>query len=869
MFARIRGLFRRDAIAGEIHEELEFHVRLRAEDYERAGETRPAAWRLARRRFGNLALWQDRGYDVRGGGVMETVIQDLRYGIRLLVKQPGFSIVAILTLALGIGMTTAIASVIDAAMLRPLPYSHPEELVELLVEVPTADRLGRPQRFGPSVADVEAIRSSPNAPIAVGMWRTISPLAPITDGPEPERLRGYQIDPHYLDLFRIAAIRGRGIQERDTRDGAPPVVMIGYGSWQRRYAGRDDVIGEPLRLDNETAEIIGVLPKNFYRETAIWRPLKIQPQMNPQRGSGVVTFGRLRRGISLEQAERELTAILGRVPAKGPPLEAGWSARVQTLLARSTSGYWTTARILLGAVGLILLIACVNVAGLLLARGATRIPEMAIRSSIGAGRFRIIRQLLTESVLLALAGALGGILIAWWALDLLVANVPLPLSSNAPATLNWRVLGASLGLALITGVLFGLAPALRLARVRGVSALSRGNRRAGSPFPRRGGQWLIGVEVALALVLVTGAGLMIRSFDRLVSVDLGFDPDTIMTLQATPVELKSAVFSNYYRGLVDAIRAMPDVEHVGAINHLPLMGSAAFGQVGTGAGRTVPVTLRKVLPGYFEAMGLSAKAGRLPSEVDLTGGPGVAVVTERGARQLFPEGAAIGRTVTIAGQPSEIIGIVPELKVDGARPILPGHSYSEVFYVYRPAPEARPDPLVVVVRPKAFAAGLSERLKRVALEVGPRALVERVRHGSEWLDDTVVEPRRRTFLLGLLGGLGLLLTLVGVFGMTAYAVARRTQEIGVRIAFGATAWNVVRTMMTDAMWPVSLGIAVGLVGAWFATRLISTFLFETTPTDVPTFAAAASFLALAASFAVWIPSRRAAHVDPVKSLRVE
>ena len=861
----MRSLFRHDIVAGEIREELEFHVRMRAEDYERAGTPAPLAYARARQRFGNLSVWQDHGYDIRGGGVMETMIQDLRYGMRLLVRQPGFSIVAVLTLALGIGMTTAIASVIDAAMLHPLPYARPEELVELLVEVPRADRPGRPSRFGPSVTDLEAIRSAPNAPISVGMWRNIS-RSPITDGPEPERLRGLEIDSHYLGLFEIAPIRGRAIQEPDTREGAPAVVMIGYGYWQRRFAGRDDVIGQRLRLDNDTAEIIGVMPINFYRTTAIWRPLKMSSNMTSMRGSGAVTYGRLRGGVSLEQAERGLTEILGRTKAAGPALVAGWSARLQTLLARNAFGYWTTANILLGAVGLILLIACVNVAGLLLARGATRLHEVAIRASIGAGRGRLVRQLLTENVLLSLTGAIVGVLLAWWALDALVANIPLPVSSNAPASLNLRILGTSLLLALVTGVLFGLAPALRLSRVRVTQALSRGNRRGGSALSRRGGQWLIGVEVALALVLITGAGLMIRSFGRLVSVDLGFDPGRILTLQATPTELNPQVFTNFYTGLVDSIRRMPDVEHVGAINHLPLMGSAAFTSVVTDDNRKMAITLRQFLPGYFEAMGLAAQAGRLPTPADQNGARGVAVITQRSARELFPEGSPIGRTISIDKQPSEIVGIVPEVKVDGAETT---REYAEVFNLYRPAPDQRPDSLVVVVRPRQTSAGLTDRLRQSAFAVGPRAIVERVRHGSEWLDDTVVNPRRRTVLLSLLGGLGLLLTLIGVFGMTAYAVARRTQEIGVRMAFGATTMDVIREMLADAARPVALGIVAGLIGSWFATQLISTFLYQTTPTDAPTFAAATVALAITSFIAVWIPARRAARVDPVRSLRVE
>ena len=304
------------------------------------------------------------------------------------------------------------------------------------------------------------------------------------------------------------------------------------------------------------------------------------------------------------------------------------------------------------------------------------------------------------------------------------------------------------------------------------------------------------------------------------------------------------------------------------MNHLPLMGSSHYMLVTTDDGTKLSVTIRRMLPGYFEALGLRPLEGRLPQLSDLTGGRRVAVINQRAAKRLFPDGRTAGRVVTLAKEPLEVIGVVPDLKNEGALPS-PIRDAVEVFAMYQPAPTDRPAPMVVVVRPGPNAAGLNERLRQAAQAAGPRAIVERVRLGRDWVDATIITPRRRTVLLSLLGGLGLLLTLIGVAGMTAYAVARRTQEIGVRMAFGATSRDVVREMVRDATWPVALGIAAGLGGAWAATRLISTFLFKTTPTDAPTFATAAGVLALAALIAVWIPARRAAHVDPVVSLRSE
>jgi len=867
--ARLRGLFHRDAVAGEIREELEFHVRMRAEDYERTGTPPPLAIKQAQKRFGNLALWQDHGYDVRGGGFMETIVQDLKYGARLLIRQPGFSLVAILTLALGIGLTTAITSVIDAALLHPLPYPKPEELVHLTVSIPRPDR-PTPSRYGLSALDVDTIRNTDNPPVEIARWDTADEM--IADGLQPERLRGYEIDAHYLGLFGVVPHRGRGIQEADTLEGAPRVVVIGHGYWQRRFAGKDDVIGQQLRLDNESYEIVGVLPPGFYRTTPLWLPLRTSAAAFARRGSGVSNYARMRSGLTVEQASSELTRILSGIKEDGTAAPAGWFVYVETLLARNTSGYWTTGNILLGAAGLILLIACVNVAGLLLARGATRMHEVAIRASIGAGRTRLVRQLLTESLLLAAAGTAVGLLLAWWTLDALVRNIPLPLSTNAPASLNPRVLGVSVILTLVTGVLFGLAPALRLSRVRVSGALARGNRRSGAALSRRGGRWLIGVEVALALVLVTGAALMIKSFNRMMSVDLGFKPESFVTVQASPSEFKAPVFASYYTSLINTIRQWPDVEAVGAVNHLPLMGTSQYGRITTDGGKAVSLTIRRMTAGYFEALGLEPVQGRLPTVAEYASGRPVAIVNQRAAKQLFPEGPVAGRVITLANQAVEVIGVVPDLKNQGAddrnMPASMRESV-ELFAMYHPAPADRPEPMVVVVRPRANAAALVERLRQAAQSAGPRTIIDRIRTGEEWQDATVVTPRRRTVLLSLLGGLGLLLTLIGVFGMTAYAVARRTQEIGVRMAFGASARDVVREMVRDAAWPVAIGMTVGLVGAWGATRVISTFLFDTTPTDVPAFAAAAALLAFAALVAVWIPARRAALVDPVTSLRSE
>jgi putative ABC transport system permease protein len=857
--ARLGALVHRDVVAGEIREELEFHVRMRTEEYERAGEPPRDAARHARHRVGNLAVLQDRGYDVRGGGVMETILQDVRYGVRLLWTQRGFSLVAVLTLALGIGVSTALFSVIDAAMLHPLPYPHPEQLVEVTIESPQRD--GRRLELDPSIDDVRVMLASPRVFSDLAVWRSSQPS--LVDGPDPERLRSNLISEGYLGLYGVAPVMGRGIEATDTVVGAAPVVLIGYDYWQQRYGGSRDVLGQPIRFDTGPATIIGVLPASFERSTPIWRPFVVRSPVDSMRGVGKYVYGRLRPGLSLAQATRELTATVNRQTSA----RAGQAVVLDSLVAGAIAQYRTTVTILSCAVALILLIACVNVAGLQLARGAMRLPELAIRAAIGAGRFRLVRQLLTESLVVALAGGAAGLCLAWWTLDALVANLPMSLPSNAPAAINLRVLGWSAALSIGTGLIFGLAPALRLSRVRVVGTLTAG-RQPGSALSRRNGQLLIAAEVALAVVLLTAAGLMVRSFGRMLAVDLGFKPDAIVTLEAQTVDPSPATVGPYYPALLDLIRRLPGVAAAGAIDHLPLGGTSLF--ISARGAAEVTVRVRQVLPGYFEAIALPLRSGRLPTETDRTSSRAIMVVNDAAASRLFPDGSPLGRGVVLQGShvTGEVIGVVGDVRFNG--PLLP--TAPEVYQVIRPVADPSlpiTRALVVVVRPSGDSRALPAELRQAAVAVGPRVLVGRVRNGGGWLDDEVMTPRRRTVLLGLLGGLGLLLTLVGIFGMTAYAVARRTREIGVRMALGAWPRDVVLMMVAGVAMPAGLGIVVGLVGAALATRVIASFLFETPPTDPGTFALVAVAIGAAAGLAAWIPARRAARVDPVRALRTE
>lgn len=797
---------------------------------------------------------------------MDALIQDIRCGIRQLLRQRGSSAVAVVTLALGIGVSTAIFSVIDATMLRPLPYPDPEQLVSVYPEI---------QRDGRAVHPAASMEDMRNWQAAGDIFTSVAGAGSafrgrIVEGPEPERIQVLHFTEEYLSMHGITPIVGRDFRREDCEPGSPLVALLGYGYWQSRYGGRQDVLGETVRLDTEIATIVGVLPAWFNATTPLSIPLRIPADEYSRRGSGRVSvYGRLRPDVTIEQAQERLSARMAEEPA-GEGLAGPASAWVTSRLERATSGYRTTVNVLAGAVGLILLIACVNVAGLLLARGAARQSEMAVRASLGARRGRLLRQLFTEGVVLALpAGALGAFL-AWVSLDALVANIPLRLPSNSPVAVNLTALAFTAALLVPTALLFSLVPAIRLSRVRLGPALAGGGRQVGSSLSRRGSQVLIAAEVALAVVLVAAAGLMIRSFARIGAVDLGFNPNGLVTMQVLPLDRVPGVHKEYYTALLQRIRTIPGITSVGLVDNFVLGGGTSFSRI-TVAGTPMGTSVFDVMPGYFETIGATLREGRLLTDADYASGFRGTVINESAARELFADGTAVGREFTRAGpesQPWTVLGVIADLRHGGPLDTR-NQNQPQVFFPFEPTENDLNQAMMVVVRPSDELPGLADELRRVAQSIGPRVLVERIRSADDWFDDRVITPKRRTVLLALLGGLGLVLAVVGVLGMTAYAVARRTAEIGVRMAFGARPSQVVQMIVRDSAVPIGVGTVLGVGGALAATRVIESFLFETAPTDPATLAAVAVILATAACAAAFVPALRATKVDPASSLRVE
>ncbi|MEO7190336.1 MAG: ADOP family duplicated permease [Vicinamibacterales bacterium] len=869
LLATVRGLTRRNTIANEIREEMRFHVDMRSEEYLRSGLAPSEARRAAVRRFGNPMVMQDRGYDVRGGGLMETILRDATFACRMLRKHPAFSAVAVLTLALAIGVSTALFSVIDAALIRPVPYPHPEELVTISVSEPRPTQVSR---LAPSMNDIRLWRTSTAVFSHIGMGRVagFSPLIVETNNAS-QRLTVGSASEDFLEAYGVSPVIGRGFSTDDTREGQPKAALLGYAFWQKEFGGDPGVLGRQIRIQNEATTIVGVLPVGFYDRTVVWEANQWPAAMVDRRGSGTPVIGRLKPGVTAAQAAKLLTDVTpaGSMLARDPvPVRV----ELDSLYHDETAEYTSTVQTLSYAVGLIVLIACINVSGLLLARGATRHTELAIRASIGAGRGRLVRQMLTESVILAGAGALLGLVLAWLFLDSLVALIPFSLPANSPAQLNVTVLTLSLGLTMVTAVLFGVVPALKLSRVgRNINTiLAAGGRSGSAPLSKRGGQMLIAAEVALALVLLAGSGLVLRSFSKLLAVDLGFTTDDVVTVEVEPVAQNSEVRRQYYAALTEAYRALPEVAAVGMLDQLSLGGGHSYSFPQADTGTRIQGPLRTISPGFFEALGVRAIAGRLPEESDVAAAD--AAIVDVASNDKFFAGGAVGHTLkmpTMAGKTPRflrIVGVVPNLRLSGPE--------------YRVQPEAYflPDwstetldqgafSMVVRLRPGVSFSG--ERFRKVADGVGPKVVIGKIQSLSDIQGERVSTQRNRTLLLSLLGGFGFLLTLVGIFSVTAYAVTRRTREIGVRVAFGATRTHIIGTILGDAVWPVAIGVLVGLAAAYYGTTVLTKFLFETTARDPVTLAAVASVLGIAAVLAAWLPARRAATLNPVTALRAE
>ena len=795
--------------------------------------------------------------------------QDLKYAARVMLRGRGVTLVAVVTLALGIGANTAIFSVTNALLLRPLAYPQPERLVIVWQDLrprggPATEWSGPSQHFDwKTQTDVfESLTS-------VRGWS-----ASLAGGDMPESLAGEQTTYEYFDVAGTRPALGRGFRDEDDIPNAPRVVVLGHGLWMRRFGGDPGVVGRSLTINGESHEVIGVMPAGFtpvyVPDAEMWRPLRMR-RVNPSRNSAVNhTFGRLRDGMTIEQARTRLTAFAAQLERAHPDTDSGKSINPVPLQEQRVGGMRTSLYLLQGAVAAVLLIACVNIANLLLARASGRTGEIAVRRALGADRVRIVRQLLTESVVLAACGGLLGAIVGTWGVSALKTLAPDGTPRIAEVGVDGSVLAFTALLSLVTGLVFGLVPALHAARDRFAGALKAVGRGQLGTGGRRVRRALVVAELALALVLLVGGGLLLRTFVALQRVDLGFNPDRLMTgfvLPPPAVYRSDAQVLAFYDALLARTAALPGVRQASLATVLPLSGDSDTnflieGRPAPTRSRDAAVTwYRVVSANYFATLEIPLRRGRLftDREAERT-----IVVNESMARRYFPGEDAIGRRIRFGDNDPwmTIVGIVADVQVRGAR----DGSVIETYIPYWHMPEPG---INVVLKTAGDPAALAEPLRRAVKEIDPGIAVASLATMEAIVAESIGGSRFYALLVGIFAGLALLLAAVGTYGVMSYAVAQRTQELGVRLALGARAGQIFGMVVGETLALAAAGLVLGLAGSVVLARSIGGLLFGVPALDVVTFSATAGLLVAVALAAACVPARRAMQVDPISALRAE
>lgn len=808
---------------------------------------------------------------------METFWQDLRYAVRTLGKNPGFAAVAVLTLALGIGANTAIFSVVNAILLRPLPFRDPDRLALISERIPSVPVIG------PTYARYKDFRDQSQS--YEGMSATHIATLTMTGEAEPERVPGQYTSATMFPLLGVNALEGRTFLPQEDRAGGAPVAMISHGFWQRHFGGTQDAVGKTLTLDNKSYTIVGVLPANFQLLVPTDVFLTFEPwaaTLPDDRNwhPGISVVARLKQGATIEQARAELETITKRLEQQYPVYDTGLGANAVFMRDRLVENIRPALLVLLGAVGLVLLIACGNIASLLLARASGRQREVAIRTAIGASQGRIIRQLLTESVLIALLGAGVGLLLAWASLASLLRLAASSVPNISPVTLDGKVLAFAAGLAIFSGILFGLAPALQTARCDLRSVMNESARGSTSRTAQRVRSALVVAQVALALVLLIGAGLLLKSFERLSDVSPGFRPERLLVADI-PVSQnaypQSAERMGLFDRLLDRVRELPGVQSAGATSVLPVTGrgSAIHFNIQGRAPKTprdyIAMNYRAVSSGYLETLGVPLMRGRTIKPGDTERGQYVVVINESAAKQYFPGIDPLGQHMQLGALPTnevpwmEVVGIVGDLRQD-----LSGDPKAEMYVPFREGDSLLPIfTLSFALRTAADPNSEISALRSVVHDADASQPVTNVRTMEETISGSVSAPRFRSVLLAIFAGTALLLSIIGLYGLIAYSVSQRVQEIGIRMTLGAEPGDVLRMVVGQGLKLVLLGVAAGLFAAMALSRVLSQFMFGVSATDPMTFIGLALVMTFVAAAASYLPARRATRVDPMIALRYE
>jgi putative ABC transport system permease protein len=806
---------------------------------------------------------------------MENLRGDIRYAFRNLLRRPGFTLIAVLTLALGIGANTAIFSAINALLLKPLPFPELDRVVAIWDKLPSRGVLHNEVAAG-NFFDWQSQNQSFEQLALYRWWN-----ANLTGIDTPERIQGFLVTANYLDALGMKPIMGRNFSPEENQPGKDAVAIITHSLWQRRFGGDPNIVNKTITINSIARTVIGVMPErfNFPKGAEVYAPLQVTPELMKSRGShSFYVFGRLKPGVSIESAQADIDTITARLEQQFPQTNTGWGATVFPIVKDTVRLYDTALWVMMGAVGFVLLIACANVANLMLARASGRQKEIALRAALGASRWRIIRQLLTESVIVALIGGALGMLIGFWGIDALRVANPGDAARFAPGWyqlgINLPVLAFTLGISVISGIVFGLAPALQVSKPNLNNSLKEGSRQSSGNTHRLRSS-LVVFEVAVSLVLLVGAGLLARSFLSLLRTDPGFNPEGVLTMN---VVLPGAKYKDeparfaFYDDLVQRVKAYPGVESAAVVNYLPLGGSNSSnsyfveGEPEPAAGQEYEGRYRVSTPDYFRTMGIPLVRGRSFTDQDKAGAPPVLIVNETLARKHWPNEDAVGKRIRLYGPPEktpwmEIVGVVKDVRHELNLPVKPEY--------YLPHGQDSWGAMVLVARTSVEPASLAAALRQQVWAIDKDQPVFDVRTMQEVRSMSVALYSFSSVMLAIFAGVALLLASVGIYGVMAFAVTQRTQEIGIRMALGARALDVLNLVVRNGMKLALLGIVIGLAGSWALTRFLEQMLVGVQPTDLLTFSVVSICLLVVAFVACYLPARRATKVDPLVALRYE
>src|SRR5882724_1290305 len=806
---------------------------------------------------------------------MRKLIQDLRYAVRTMARKPGFTLIAVMTLALGIGSSTAIFTVVDAAVIKGLPYRSPESLYHMWERTPQKEFDQREFSY-PDYQDY--------------LQNKVCDIAAYTGGGtilngngESERVFAPLVSANFFSVLGVDPIRGRALQTGEDNQGGPHVAVLSYGLWQRRFGGSEGIVGQQIDLAGVSYTVIGVLPQSFQfamRPADLWLPYQpTQNQLTRRFMHGTNLIARLKPGVTAAQAHAELSLITSRIEQQYKDSHAGVTLKLIPLQEQVVGQVKPILMILLGAVGFVLLIACANVANLLLTRSLTRQKEVGIRVALGASRWRVVRQLLTESVLLSLAGGVVGLLLAYWGTSALVSMLPPNQISALPFLQTLKIdvgmLAFSFGLSVLTGIIFGLAPALQSSRLELSGVLKEGGRNTSGGVSQRLRSGLVMTEIALAVVLLVGAGMLLKSLVRVLKTDPGFNPANVLTMTIVLPAAKYADANsqiNFQDQLQQHVQALPGVAGAGTVNILPLQAGNTTrvnveGDPIPPPGQELEANIRTVSEDYFRALGVPMISGRMFDTRDNANGQQVVIIGKTMADRIFSGRDPVGRRLKYAGveaPPISIVGVVADVKITGLdqeiRPV--------IYYPFRQnaSPFAN-----LVVRTSTDPATLAGSIRNEIRNLEPAAAIFNVQAMPELIASSPAAFMRRfpATLIGVFAGLALLLSSIGIYGVVSYSVSQQTHYIGVRMALGARASHILKLILKQGLIIALAGIAIGSLGAYILMRLLQSLLFEVSANDASTYAVVAGALFLIALLACYLPARRATKVDPLAALRYE